>query len=509
MLARVFAGIALCFVLTACGSVPRDYPKTASLAVPPSGATTLETMFAPVGETRQGDSGFALLTGGREAFTARIELADRAERTLDVQYYIWDSDATGVLLAERLLRAADRGVRVRVLIDDLNIDGRDYDLAAIDAHPNVEMRLFNPFASRDAQLINFFLDMHRLNHRMHNKLFVADNAVAILGGRNIADIYFQVASDANYRDLDVLTVGPVVQQASNVFDYFWNSEWAIPAGAVLDTSNAAENLAKLRAVMRDYIAQGKYPHPLSSDEKAFEAALPALRESMIRGHARVVWDDPGEFGEDATRGAIMRNLDDVLAGLERELLVESAYFVVPREYVERVGDLIAKGVRVRVLTNSLETNDVIAAHAGHAAHRPALIRKGVEMYELKAEAETVEKRIFPMRSRAALHTKALAFDREAVFIGSFNLDPRSATLNTEIGLYIESPELAGRLIAYLDEGVQPDSSYRVTLDDDGNPIWTTTDTDGRAITLTREPGTSFGRRFMVDLINMLPVERML
>jgi putative cardiolipin synthase len=502
---RLLAPVALLCLAAACTTPQRDVPKVASQRVAPAGASGLGAAFAPVQARNSGKSGFRLVIGGREAFTARIELADRAERTLDLQYYIWDSDDTGLILAERLIRAADRGVRVRLMIDDLNVDARETALAALDAHPGIEIRLFNPFAHREARLVDFAFDLGRVNHRMHNKAMIADNVAAIVGGRNVADIYFQVGADANYRDLDVFATGPVVDDISAVFDHFWNGDWAVPVAAVVERDHGLEDLERLRARIVERIAEGSYPHPLDADAAAFDAALPRIAESLVWADGRVVWDDPDEFRAGDRPGAVMRGLDRRLDTLERELLVESAYFVVPAPYVARVGELVDRGVRVRVLTNSLESNDVIAAHAGHAAHRVGLIRNGVEMHELKADAQTVERRIFPMRSRAALHTKALAFDREAVFIGSFNLDPRSATLNTEIGLYIESAELADRLVAFMDEGVAPDSAYLVTLTDTNELRWTTID-DGRSVVLDTEPGATAGRDFMVWLINLLPVE---
>ena len=231
----------ICFLLlligllfTGCASVPRDYPRTSSTAFQDYQDTSVGQLFEEAAVQHPGESGFSIIRYGRPAFTARIELTELAEKSLDLQYYIWEADATGRILAERLIRAADRGVRVRILVDDINLAGRDAAVAAMDAHPNIEIRVFNPFANRDARVFDFAFDLDRVNHRMHNKIMVMDNAVAIVGGRNIGNHYFGVATDANFRDLDIAAAGPVVREISKVFDYFWNGDWAVPISALVE-----------------------------------------------------------------------------------------------------------------------------------------------------------------------------------------------------------------------------------------------------------------------------------
>jgi cardiolipin synthase C len=502
--------VVVCLVLLAasCASLPENYPKPASIAEAPSAETALGAIVAEASSRHQDQSGFALVTGGRRAFTSRIALTDLAERTIDVQYYIWDSDTTGRMLAERLVRAADRGVRVRILIDDLATAGRDPVMATLDAHPNIEVRVFNAFANRGMRSLDFLSDMDRVNHRMHNKMMIFDNAAAIIGGRNVADIYFQVATDANYRDLDIAAVGPIVRTASHVFDHFWNGEWSVPISALVDEDYTEADLDRLVTQAREKIKERDFPYSLDAEAIAAAEGLPSIMDRLVWAPGVIVWDDPADMEQGQVAGKIMRDLIAKVDTIEHELLIESAYFVIPDLGEERLGQLVDRGVRVRVLTNSLESNDVIAAHAGHAAHREDLIAQGVEMYEFKADAETVEKDLFPMRSRAALHTKAIAFDRNSIFVGSFNLDPRSAAINTEAGIYVESPELAADLADYMDDGILPESSYHVTLDENGELIWTTK-TNGQLVKLGEEPGTSFGRRFMVRLINALPIEHLL
>jgi putative cardiolipin synthase len=491
-------------VLMGCASVPKDYPRTVSTAYPDYLETSLGQLLEQAAVQHPGESGFALVRHGRQAFTDRIALIDMAEKSVDVQTFIWQADATGRILADRMIRAADRGARVRLLVDDIVLEGRDAGIAAMAAHPNIEIRIFNPFAGRDTHVFDLIFDLDRVNHRMHNKSIIVDNAVAIVGGRNIGDIYFQVATDANYRDLDVAAAGPVVRDVSDVFDHFWNGEWAVPIEALVDRSYTEADLQAFVRKTRELIAEDSYPYPLDQDVETLRAELVSTRDQFIWAPGQIVWDDPATIRDDQ-QGAIMKGLNQKLDSLEKELLIESAYFVVTEPYVEKVGELHQRGVRVRVLTNSLMSNDMIAAHAGHAKHRKELIENGVELYELRADAGAIKKRVVSTESKGALHAKAMVFDRSSVFIGSFNLDPRSARINTEAGLYVESPELAEQLVALMDEGVRPENSYRVLLDEDGDLVWVT-EIDGQEVRYHEEPGATFANTFMTDLIMMLPVE---
>jgi len=505
-LGRWFGLLFLGLLFTGCASVPEDYPRTTSTAYPDYLDTALGQLFEKAAVQHPGESGFAIIRRGRAAFTDRIALAELAEKSLDLQYYLWDDDATGRILAERLIRAADRGVRVRVLVDDIGLAGRDAGIAALDAHPNIEVRIFNPFARRDSRFFDFLLDMDRVNHRMHNKTMIADNAVAIIGGRNVGDIYFQVATEANYRDLDIAAAGPIVRDISNVFDHFWNGDWAVPIGALVDRPYTEQDLqARVDRMRERIIAEEDYPYPLDEDVALLKAHLTSARDELIWARGQIVWDDPVAMREGKFEGSMQESLFTKLDSLHEELLIESPYFVMQEPGLEKSWELRERGVRVRVLTNSLASNDVIAAHAGHAKHREELLQNGVELYEMRADAGVIQKRIVAAKSRAALHTKAIVFDREAVFIGSFNLDPRSAFINTEGGLYVESPELAKQLIAYMDEGALPENSYRVLLDDDGDLVWVT-EIDGEEVRYDEEPGATFTKTLMANLIMILPVQ---
>ena len=508
----VASGVIAAFIvvlLFGCSTLPSDYPRTSSTAFQDYGSTTIGMRIAEEERKFPGKSGFSILRHPRPAFTSRIVFTELAEKSLDVQYYIWEADTTGRILAERLVGAADRGVRVRVLVDDMNLSGRDAAIAAMDAHPNIEIRIFNPFAQRGSRAWGFLTDLNRLNHRMHNKVMVMDNAVAIVGGRNIGNHYFGVDTEANFRDLDVVAAGPVVREISAAFDTFWNGEWSVPIAALADRPFTEEDLRETMESMRRQIAEHVYPHPLDQDVAEMESELAVVFKNLVWAPGRIIWDDPAAIFEEDKGGNIYRSFFGKLGTLHRELLVESAYFVSRKRGVEVVRQLRDRGVRVRVLTNSLVSNDVLAAHAGYAKRRPALIENGLELYELRPDAGASEKAgrpsIISVKSKAALHTKAMVFDRESVFIGSFNLDPRSADINTEAGLYVESAELAGQVAAYMEEGVKPESSYRVLLDGKGHLEWVT-ETEGREVRYRKDPESSFWQRFKAGLIKMLPVE---
>jgi putative cardiolipin synthase len=489
--------------------LPTDVQRTPSTAFADYDSTTTGRLFEEAALQHPGQSGFALIRKGQPAFTGRIAMTAMAEKSLDLQYYIWEADTTGRILALRLVEAADRGVRVRLLVDDINLTGRDAPIAALNAHPNIEIRIFNPFAHRGSRLFGFMTDFDRLNHRMHNKLIVADNALAIVGGRNIGNHYFGVHTDANFRDLDIATAGPIVRDLSNIFDRFWNGDWSYPISALVDRPYTEVDLRATVAAAREMISKDDYPFPLDLDVENLIAQMAEIRDSFVWAPGQVVWDDPSTVEKGREAAVMYDAIARKIAGLKEELLIESAYFVVLDRGVRAAKELQEKGVRLRVLTNSLASNDVVAAHAGYAKRRKALVENGVELYELRPDSRSTtvkDKRIFAHgESKAALHTKAMVFDRDSVFVGSYNLDPRSAAINTEMGLFVESTELARQLIAYMDEGVLPYNSYRLTLDEKGDLVWST-QKDGIPVDYTQEPETTFWQRFTSGFIKMLPVE---
>jgi putative cardiolipin synthase len=426
-----------------------------------------------------------------------------------MQYYIWDGDTTGRIILDHVMMAADRGVRVRLLVDDPFYKTSDHVKGALDAHANVEIRLFNPLKNRRWSILDFVFDFQRVNRRMHNKLMVADNAAAIVGGRNIGDIYYGVNTTANYRDLDVLAAGPVVSDLSAVFDRYWNSPSAVPITTIVDRVHGAADLDAIRIRLREEIAAIDYPYPIHRDLDELAIRSAELRDNLVWAPARVVADDP-DIVPGTESDHVLVFIRELIAQLNEELLVETPYFVLPAGAQATVRALHERNVRVRVLTNSLASNDMLPAHSGYAKTRKRLLENGMELYELRPDTAAFRPgwSLVAARSQATLHTKAMAFDREAVFIGSFNLDPRSAVINTEAGIYIKSPELADRLTTYMEAGVIPANSYRVLLDPNGDIVWETV-RDGQTQRYRDEPETGFRRRAAANLLKLLPIDSQL
>jgi putative cardiolipin synthase len=496
--------VAAVLLASACSSLPENYPRTESTALEDHRSTSMGKRWGALEDQHPGKSGFDIIRYGRVAFTTRIGMIDRAEKSIDLQVYIWEADETGRILAERLVSAADRGVRVRLLVDDMGKGPSDQAIASMDAHPNIEIRIFNPFAYRGAITFDFVTDLNRVNHRMHNKIIIADNSFAVVGGRNVGDHYFSVNPDTNFRDLDIATVGPLVRDISGVFDHFWQSKWAVPISVLVDRAYTEEDLRAGMAELRQKIAAGSYPYVVDDDVQRLAKHFEIIEDRIIWATGRVVWDDPQSAAETGKTVDIIRELRKKLNNVETSFSIESAYFVIGKGGVERFAQLVDQGVKVRVLTNSLVSNDVLAAHAGHANYRKELLEAGVEVFELRPDSGVIWENSSGKAS-AGLHTKALAFDNESVFIGSFNLDPRSAAINTEAGLYVESPELTARLLEYMDEGVEQRNSYRLMLDDDGDLLWVTKD-DGVEVRYHKDPLSTFGQRFSAGFIRILPVE---
>jgi putative cardiolipin synthase len=368
--------------------------------------------------------------------------------------------------------------------------------------------MFNPFTHRGARGLDFITDFNRVNHRMHNKLMVMDNALAIVGGRNVGNHYFGVRTEANFRDLDVAAGGPVVREISSVFDYFWNGEWAVPISVLVDRPHTEADLQQARATLHERIVADNYPYPIDQDAAELEFVLEEEIDKLVWAPARIVWDDPAEIAATGGTSRMLEGLHRRGGMLEADLLIESPYFVPRERGIKKMAELHDRGVRIRVLTNSLASNDVLAAHAGYSDRRRQVLESGVELYELRADAGAIKKRIAYFGAKAALHAKVMVFDRKDVFVGSFNLDPRSADINTEAGLYVESPELAAQVIAWMDEGVRPENSYRVLLDADGDLQWVT-EYEGREVRFDTDPESTPWQRFVTGFIRILPVENQL
>lgn len=473
--------------------------------------TRLGRAIAPRVAANPALSGVWPLAEGRDAFAARLLLARAADRTLDVQYYIWRRDLSGMLLFASLVDAAERGVRVRLLLDDMNTFGLDPVLAALDSHPNVEVRIFNPFHSRRFRWLGLVTDFRRLNRRMHNKSFTADGEVTIIGGRNVGDEYFAARQDVEFVDLDVMAVGPVAAEVARDFERYWRSEPAWPIGRLAAAAPAGACRALVEAA--DAIERD----PAAVAYVSAIRALPFVRDLVDGGldmewaPVRMLSDDPLKALDRVKRRQLLsERLREILGEPARDLALVSSYFVPTAQGVATFGRWAQSGVRVRVLTNSLEATDVAAAHAGFARRRKALLRAGVRLFEAKRlvpRLRTRGKRSPKSSSATSLHAKTFAVDGERVFIGSFNFDPRSDRLNTELGFIIESPTLAGAVGEAFDERL-PAEAYEVVLNGRGRLRWLER-RDGRLIRHRGEPGAPLWRRALVTVLSWLPIEGLL
>ncbi|MEO7337322.1 MAG: phospholipase D family protein [Caldimonas sp.] len=449
------------------------------------------------------------LSNGRDAFAARIRLADIAERSLDVQYYIWQNDLTGTLLLDALRRAADRGVRVRLLLDDNGTRGLDDVMRTLVAHRNIEVRLFNPFATRSWRGLESVLDFARLNRRMHNKSFTADNQVTIVGGRNVGDAYFGTETGTLFVDLDVLAIGPVVADVSRDFDGYWASDSSYPAGSLFASATPS-----LNEIVRDEADR------IESSPEAAAYAEAVAQEPLVRKMAKrditfewaethLVSDDPAKGrGEAADDMFMLPRLQRIMRPPTTELVVVSAYFVPGEVGVRYLDGLARSGVKVTILTNSLEATDVAAVHSGYSKWRPSLLAAGIELWETKRSAADVPVQMrYGGSSGSSLHAKTFEIDRRQVFIGSFNVDPRSKRLNTELGFVIDSPNMATDLSEALPARLAA-RAYRLRLSPEGSIQWIE-HLEGRELVHDNEPGTTFWQRIGVGVLSLLPIEWLL
>ncbi len=478
----------------------------ASTAVAASADTRLGATFLPQIAEHEGLSGVVPLADGRDALAARILLARAAEETIDVQYYIWQMDTTGWILLDELRAAAERGVRVRLLLDDNGIPGLDNVLADLDAMENVEVRIFNPFVMRTPKLLNYAFDFFRLNRRMHNKSMTVDGVATVIGGRNIGDIYFAYGEGTAYFDLDVLAVGPAATDVSNNFDTYWTSGSVYEAADILPASeDGLEELASAAAAARDSALGTEYSEAVA-DAPVLSRAL-AGENVMEWVAVTLVSDDPAKgLGEAEDEALLIGQLPGLLAEPAESVDLVSAYLIPGERGTELFEDYLADGVRVRLVTNSLEATDVNVVHSAWMGYRNRLVRAGAEVMELRAQPdlpdEPSQTQIFT-GSQSSLHAKTFAIDGERIFIGSFNFDPRSASLNTEMGFLVESPRIATALSSALDRN---DICYRLSENADGDIIWTEESEEGEIITHDAEPNTSGFQRGWVRFMSWLPIE---
>jgi len=512
------AGALICSVLGllgGCAGLPKLEGRVASAALTDTADTRLGRGVQAAAAQHPGRSGIYPLEIPQDAFAARVLLVRAAERSLDVQYYIWHGDTTGFLLLEEVWNAAQRGVRVRLLLDDNGIAGLDAVIAALDSQPNIEVRLFNPFASRNFKTLGFITDFSRLNHRMHNKSLTADTQATIVGGRNVGDEYFGATEEMVFADLDILAAGPIAGEVASAFDAYWNSASAYPAHSLIAAAgpDAAAALKAKFAAVRESPEAAKYIDAVRGTQLVERLVAQELTLEWVP--VRLVYDAPSKaLGEAKDSELLFPRLEHTIGKVDGQIDIISPYFVPGKEGTEALCGLSGRGIRLRIVTNSLAATDVGAVHAGYAKRREPLLRCGVSLYELKPDARQAVVVVAPRgrarrlgSSAASLHAKTFSVDRNRVFVGSFNLDPRSVRLNTEMGLVIDSAPLAGAISSGLDR-VLGRATYEVTLDGHGDLEWVERTERGEVL-YHSEPKTGLFRRLGIGFISWLPIEGML
>ena len=496
----------LSLFIGACASPALDRsqaPVTPSYAAPPATEGVLAdttSRFRATAEERE--SGFKLLDTSEDGLKWRLALIDSAVSSLDIQTYLWYPDDSGRLVLERAVRAARRGVRVRLIVDDLLTMGQDQLLADLQAQPNIEVRLFNPWENRGplARAGEMIAELERLNTRMHNKLQIADGVAAIVGGRNIGDHYFGLSDAYNFHDLDLLGFGPIAEQAGEMFDHFWNSEWVASAAALTTEpteDSAREAAERIMAMNRETDRLSAFPvEPID-----WTADLQALVPELHSGVSRLLYDTAA--GETIDQNMIGR-MFQFFRGAERELLITNAYIIPGQPAIDMLQALNDRGVSVRILTNSLSSHDVPAVNSHYEPWRDDIINAGAELYELRADAAIDDLVSVPPAQGefVGLHTKAAVADRERVFIGSMNLDPRSANINTEGGAFVRSRGLAAELAAVMLRDMQPENAWQVLLNEEGAPYWISGDER-----LDQQPARSGTQRIMNVIFKIFPEEQ--
>lgn len=464
------------------------------------------------GGSEGGPNGLYLLQDGLSAFLARAALIDYADVSLDLQYYIFSNDTSGKILISQILQAADRGVRVRILVDDLGTPIKDPWIATLDQHPNIELRAFNPVASRSGVSRRFeqAANFGRVNHRMHNKLLVADGLAIITGGRNIGDAYFS-NNETFFQDVDVLCIGPVVPTASDSFDTYWNHNASVPLSFLFPPTETTNTLSDMRQKATEYLESAK--------DSEFARALEdsTLGQRLISGALPLEWGSATLYADPPDKATQRDSVDQqqylgtklhqVLSQSQEQLLISSAYFIPGDKGVAFLSGMEKRGVEVSVLTNALSTTDVAVVHSGYSQYRKPLLESGIQLWELRSQAGKQRRlKWFKGESRASLHAKSFVIDHDSVVVGSVNLDGRSLIQNTEIGVYIRSPAINQQLAETYKEWTRPDFAWHLSLDQKNDLQWKAENEDGQEIILHKDPESTSWQRFKVWLLSLFPIE---
>lgn len=523
MIARFyqFVSALLLLFMCACSTTPpgADYPKTVSTAIADPGHTALGKNFAQAARAHPNSSGFWIIQNGADGFLMRMQMIASAQRSVDVQYYEFHGDDTGRLLSSAILAAADRGVQLRILVDDGETHPGDEQIAMLRNHPNVEVRIFNPFVYRGhwdfIRGAEFLIDGNRLDYRMHNKLIVIDNAIALIGGRNIGDQYFQVDPKSQFADDDVFTAGPITQKLSETFDQFWNATESIPAQALDDTDHPQQDLENMRKELKQQRAQLTaegltYVTRINSGEP-FNSVL-AGRLPLIWAPVELVYDTPNK--KDTENGMVGRligkDVAEAVKTSQTELLMITPFLIPGEGGMRLFKSLRERNVQIKILTNSLESSNESMAQAGYENYRKAMLDDGISLYEIRAMLGDIKgsglTKQMSRHGNYSLHGKLLVMDRSRLFIGSLNFDQRSWHINTEIGLIIDSPELARQVARRFDAMTSPANAYEVRWDPAHRSLLWMTQEHGESVVYNREPARSGWQRFKTEFWTLMPIE---
>ena len=514
----IYCSIAI--TVTGCSTLPKhkieSIPET-TLQVD-TAQTTLAQIIQPLQEQHPDLTGYLVLFEPLEALATRLSLIDKAEKRLDLQYYIWDNDKVGSLALHALIRAADRGVKIRLLIDDNNAKSTEGIFLALAQHPNIEVKLFNPYRFRKYRALDMILDLKRINRRMHNKSFIADHQVALIGGRNMTNQYYNVSDNYQFSDVDVMLVGTAVKDISHSFDEYWSHEYAYKVQEVVNQSAHHLSYESLKRQLDEHYERVTVQNylDLTSNSQAIDSLMSRdIPLDWVK--AEVVKDSPDKIKSKAKKKEHLNfQLIQQLEQPEKNVDLISAYFVPEKKGAKMLTDLAEDGIKVRVLTNSFKANDVAVVHAFYGKYRQNLLEHGVQLYEflpalnkndLDKNTEDLAKKAkvsIKGLSRSSLHAKLMALDEKQVFIGSFNFDPRSAYLNTEIGVLLNSPPLAQAVHTTMDENLSK-YAYKLVLDANKKITWQRQTPQGPVI-YTKEPRMKWWQRAGIKMLSWLPIE---
>ncbi|MFZ9038278.1 MAG: phospholipase D family protein [Gammaproteobacteria bacterium] len=507
--AKLTALLALAFLLlSGCASVPLDLPKPESSAFVDTENTALAQSSKRWRAPDATRSGFYPLLGGLDAFGARLALMDRAERSIDAKYFLMKPDSAGLVFAGKLLEAANRGVRVRLLLDDIFTTVDDKALIVLDMHPNIELRIFNPISRQGFYFFNYLGFFDRVNRRMHNKSFTVDNQVSIVGGRNIAEEYFELKERQHFFDFDVLSAGPVVRKVSDAFDRYWNHRLAVPMEVLSGNITEREAKALRQQLNQKMQSQGETVYAQAIDTSLMRDFYDSNLVPYL-ADARVVIDQPQKLLEEIApdQQVVATAVADAIRRAEEEVLIITPYFIPGTTAVELIRSAVKRGVQVTLVTNSLASNNHTVVHSAYSSYRKTMLEAGVQLWEARAyDAEAGDRGGSKKLTQVTLHTKLILIDRRYLFAGSLNLDPRSIEINTELGMMIESSTLSDYLARLLLARV-PERAYRLKLDQNDKINWHAT-IDSQQVIETREPQTSLWRRFKAWFLKITPEKQL-